>query len=120
MIRVLAEKNPKRPKTLAHQKFKLLRDGMPVKEYLALETEHELDRPWAKRELKHFIEKKLVKLTLVAAMFVLVAGCANGTFGIPYWLDADGKVIPEVLMHRDDRGGVERYRPDIWNRMFRP
>ena len=62
-IRVLTEKNPKRRGSMAHRKFELLRDGMTVKEYLALETEHELDRPWAKRELRHFIERGLVKLT---------------------------------------------------------
>ena len=60
--------------------------------------------------------------TVAVAMFVLVAGCTNAqwaTFAPPYWLDADGKVIPQVLMQpRDERGGVERYRPDIWRRMF--
>ena len=63
-------------------------------------------------------------VVVAAAMFILVAGCTNAqwaAFAPPYWLDADGKVIPQVLMHeRDHRGGVERYRPDIWNRMFRP
>ena len=60
--------------------------------------------------------------TVAAAMFVLVAGCTNAqwaTFAPPYWLDADGKVIPQVLMQpRDERHPVERYRPDIWRRMF--
>ena len=62
-IKILAEKNPKRPGSMAHTKFKLLRDGMTVEEYLALEAEHALDRPWAKRELKHFIDRGWVKLT---------------------------------------------------------
>ena len=60
---------------------------------------------------------------VVVAVALVLAGCTNAqwaTLAPPYWLDADGKVIPQVLMHRDDRGGVERYRPDIWNRMFRP
>ncbi len=61
-ISVLVDKNPKRPGTLAHQKFKLLRDGMSVEEYLALEAEHALDRPWARRELVHFIDRKFVEL----------------------------------------------------------
>ncbi len=61
-ISVLVDKNPKRPGTFAFKKWALLGDGMTVEDYLALEAEHELDRPWAKRELKHFIERKLVEL----------------------------------------------------------
>ena len=62
VIRVNEKSNPKRPGTLAHRKFELLEDGMTVEAYLALEAEHELDRPWAKRELKHFIDRKFVEL----------------------------------------------------------
>ncbi|MCZ6607939.1 MAG: hypothetical protein O7A64_09770 [Alphaproteobacteria bacterium] len=62
VIRVLVEKNPKRAGSLAHKKFALLKDGLTPAEYLALEAEHALDRPWAKRELKHFIDRKLVEL----------------------------------------------------------
>ena len=62
VIRVNEKSNPKRPGTLAHQKFALLRDGMTVEEYLAMEAEHALDRPWAKRELKHFIDRMFVEL----------------------------------------------------------
>ena len=61
-ISVLVDKNPKRPGTLAHRKFALLEDGMTVEEYLALEAENVLDRPWAKRELKHFIDRKFIEL----------------------------------------------------------
>lgn len=62
-IRVLVEKNPKRAGSLAHKKFELLKDGLTPAEYVALEAEHALDRPWAKRELRHFIARGLVKLT---------------------------------------------------------
>ena len=62
VIRVLVEKNPKRAGSLAHQKFALLKNEMTPAEYVALEAEHALDRPWAGRELKHFIEKGFVEL----------------------------------------------------------
>ncbi len=64
VIHRLVEKNPKRGGTLAHEKFQLCEEGMSVEAYLALELDdaHKLDRPWAKRELKHFIERKLVEL----------------------------------------------------------
>ena len=38
VIRVLVDKNPKRPGTFAFKKWALLRDGMTVEEYIA--------RPW--------------------------------------------------------------------------
>ncbi len=61
-ISVLGDKNPKRPGTFAFKKWALLRDGMTPDEYIALEAEHALDRPWARRELAHFIEKGFIEL----------------------------------------------------------
>ena len=44
IIRVNEKSNPKRPGTLAHKKFALLKDGMTVEESLAPEAEHAPDR----------------------------------------------------------------------------
>ncbi len=61
-ISVLVDKNPKRPGSMAFTKFGFLRSGMLVTEYLSLEAEHGMDKPWARRELKHFIDRKFVEL----------------------------------------------------------
>ncbi len=61
VVRVLVAKKPVKG-SMAAKKWSLLREGMTVEAYLALEAEHALDRPWAKRELKHFIERGFVEL----------------------------------------------------------
>lgn len=68
-ITVLVDENPKRAKTLAYQAFALLRTGMTVTEYLALEghrTTLDAHPGWATRELRWCLKKAFIRLDPIA------------------------------------------------------
>lgn len=48
----------------AEKKWKLVKSGMKVEDFLKLDTVHAFDKKnWARAELKHYIERKFVSLS---------------------------------------------------------